>query len=96
MQYYQVLREFPEELHGRVSRARNTPFNFYRIRSQRPEALEPLERAARFFFLNRYCFNGLYRTNSSGSFNVPYGGVRSGGPPPLGTEMNVCSPGAAW
>lgn len=47
--------------------------NYYLIRSLQPRNLTPFERAIRFLYLNRYCFNGLYRTNLAGQFNVPYG-----------------------
>lgn len=47
--------------------------NYYRIRALDPAQLAPAEAAARFLYLNRYCFNGLYRTNREGFFNVPYG-----------------------
>jgi DNA adenine methylase len=46
---------------------------YYRIRAVNPATLSPVEVAARFLYLNRYCFNGLYRTNMAGRFNVPYG-----------------------
>lgn len=47
---------------------------YYRIRSLNPAKLGINQRCARFLYLNRLCFNGLYRTNMQGNFNVPYSG----------------------
>lgn len=46
---------------------------YYELRSIDPSELDAHARAARFIYLNRYCFNGVYRTNREGAFNVSRG-----------------------
>jgi DNA adenine methylase len=48
---------------------------FYEVRANRSQ--DRVERAAEFLFLNRACFNGLYRVNSTGQFNVPWGAPKT-------------------
>jgi DNA adenine methylase len=76
METYRVVRDDPESLYRRLVRIRRDSDTYYRWRSLNPRSLDRESRALRFVYLNRNCFNGIYRTNGSGDFNVPYGGKR--------------------
>ncbi len=56
-----------------LTKYENTEECFYLTRAKNWTLLHPAEAAARTIFLNRTCFNGLYRVNRKGQFNVPYG-----------------------
>lgn len=70
---YKTIRRHPIRV-LRLARGMSTSDNeYYRVRAQEPTSLSPISRAVRFLYLNRHCFNALYRTNGSGAFNVPIG-----------------------
>lgn len=63
---------------------------YYELRAQDPATLPAIEAAARFVFLNKSGFNGLYRVNARGKFNVPWG--RKGAVTAYETEnLRACS-----
>lgn len=72
---YEVIRDHVDELiellNGHADTFRNSKEYYYRVRSQSPDT--PVEKAARMIFLNKTCYNGLYRVNSKNEFNVPIG-----------------------
>lgn len=75
---YEAVKQNVEELIVLLKTFKNEEKYYYNIRSLNPENLTNIERAARLIFLNKTCFNGLYRVNKKGDFNVPFG-KRNGG-----------------
>jgi DNA adenine methylase len=73
---YRVVKEYSEELITDAKQHPNTKKHFYDLRSLDRQLafseLSQLSRASRILFLNKTCFNGLFRVNSRGHFNVPY------------------------
>lgn len=79
------VRDCPSELHRQLSCLERSPETYYLVRKRFNEGSTfGLEAAVDFVYLNRNCFNGLWRTNLEGRFNVPFGGYEMGGYPPLG------------
>jgi DNA adenine methylase len=70
---YRCVRD---DLSALIAELQHHPYekeHYYWMRSRVPETLSDVERAARTLYLNRTCFNGLYRVNRRGQFNVPMG-----------------------
>ncbi len=70
---YTVVRDHVEPLITMLSRHKNDEDHFYEVRALDPHKLDTVERAARLIYLNKTCFNGLFRENQRGGFNVPFG-----------------------
>lgn len=74
---YTVVRDNVEDLIRVLPSYRNDKEFFLEVRSFNPMEMSDLERAARFIFLNKTCFNGLWRVNSKNVFNVPFGNYKN-------------------
>ncbi|MBM4363608.1 MAG: DNA adenine methylase [Deltaproteobacteria bacterium] len=70
---YRALKKDVGAVIALLRRYRYDSDQYYEVRAQRPEDLDLPERAARTIYLNKTGFNGLYRVNAQGLFNVPFG-----------------------
>ncbi len=71
---YRGIRLYPETVWEKYRDFPSSKRGYYKVRAWEHDDLELADRAARTLYLNRTCFKGMWRHNSSGQFNVGYGG----------------------
>lgn len=82
IQVYTTIKDDVENLIAALSEYRNESDFFYYVRDwdrdkERYAKLTGVEKAARLIYLNKTCYNGLYRVNNAGEFNSPFGNYRN-------------------
>ena len=77
VQLYRTVQKDVEGLITALKTLTHSKDDYYAIRAWKPTELEPSLRAARLIYLNRAGYNGLYRVNRSGQFNVPFGSYKN-------------------
>lgn len=70
---YNIIKNNVEELIVTLKQYKYEKEFFLKVRAMDQKRLQEVEVASRFIYLNRTCFNGMYRVNSKGEFNVPFG-----------------------
>lgn len=85
---YKAVQEHPKLIgrHLKLHLLNNCEEYYYRMRDKYNNAHSSITKAALFIYLNKTCFNGIWRVNKNGHFNVPYGYIKS---PALPTEEDL-------
>jgi DNA adenine methylase len=80
---YTIIKNEPEKLIEKLQdlKTKNNKDDFYRIRemdrNEDYSKIDNVDKAARLIYLNKTCFNGLYRVNSKGYYNTPFGAYKN-------------------
>lgn len=82
MNTYLCVKEYPDKLIESLKKHLNTSEYFYEIRDKDRtkstyKKMNIIEKSSRLIYLNKTCYNGLFRVNSSGQFNTPFGGYKN-------------------
>ncbi len=82
IQMYEVIRDDVESLILELKKYKNESDYFYMVRDwdrdeQKYNLLSKMEKASRIIYLNKTCYNGLFRVNSAGEFNTPFGNYKN-------------------
>src|ERR1041385_6324787 len=70
--FYHYVKQSPKELYSEFLKIPRNAETYYRIRTEFNSLPRGRTRTQYFYFLNRNCFNGIYRVNRQGAFNVPF------------------------
>jgi len=79
---YKVIKDNVEELIEDLKKYKNEEDDFYKVREwdrdkEKYNALDPVKKASRIIYLNKTCYNGLFRVNRAGEFNAPFGNYKN-------------------